>query len=184
MEDLSLHLLDVVENGIRAGATLIEMSIFEDRERHLLSIVVRDNGRGMDQDTVEKAADPFFTTRRTRRVGLGLPLFKQAAEETGGTFSIASRPGRGTEVQAVFRSDHIDRKPLGDLGSTLVSLIAGNPKVDFVFQADVEGESVALDTREVRAELGGSIPPGDPAVLRLIRNLFSRKGRQAPAEGG
>lgn len=184
MQDLSLHLLDVVENGIRAGATLIEMHLVEDRDRNLLSILVRDNGGGMDPESVKKAGDPFFTTRRTRRVGLGLPLLKQAAEQAGGSLSVVSEPGRGTEVRAVFQADHIDRKPLGDMGSTLVTLIAGNPRVDFVFHSDAEGQSVSLDTREIRAELGETVPLGDPTVLRLIRGLFIKKERQAAAEGG
>ena len=172
MEDLSLHLLDIVENSTRAGATLIEIELKENREKRLLEIFIKDNGPGMDKEMVASVTDPFVTTRTTRRVGLGLSFFKQSAEEAGGHFSIQSAKGRGTEVRATFQIDHIDRKPVGDIGSTMISLILGNPDIDFSFKSDLDGNEIEFDTREIRKELGGSIAITDPVVLDLIKGLF------------
>jgi hypothetical protein len=145
--------------------------------RDLLRIHIRDNGRGINPEMLEKVHDPFVTTRTTRRVGLGLSLLEQAAQEAGGGLSVESEPGRGTSVCATFQASHIDRKPLGDIGTTLITLILGNPDVDFVFCSDVDGEETSLDTREIRAELEGPLTMSHPAVLDLIRDLF-RKTRQ------
>lgn len=172
MEDLSLHLLDIVENSTKAGATLIEISLTEDREKGLLEIGIKDNGPGMNREMVNKVTDPFVTTRATRRVGLGLSFFKQSAEEAGGHFSIQSEEDRGTEVKASFQIGHIDRKPIGDIGSTMISLILGNPDIDFHFKSNLEGNEIEFDTREMRKELGGSIAITDLAVLELIKDLF------------
>ncbi len=174
MEDLSLHILDIAENATNAGATLVEISIREDRGQNLLEIVIRDNGSGMDAEMLARARDPFVTTRKTRRVGLGLPFLEQATREAGGNLKIASEPDRGTAVTATFQADHIDRKPLGDMGSTMISLIVGYPGVDFVYESDLEGEKTKLDTREIRAVMGPSTPITDPALLQLIRDLFKK----------
>jgi hypothetical protein len=171
MEDLSLHILDIAENATAAGAQLVEIIIAQDTERDRLEIVIRDNGRGMDPDMLEKAGDPFFTTRTTRRVGLGLSLLQQATREAEGDFFITSKPGQGTEVRATFQASHIDRKPLGDMGSTLVSLILGNPDVDFVYASNFDGEETTLDTRIIKAELDDTTKVSDPAVLNLIKNI-------------
>jgi len=172
MEDLSLHILDIVENATRAGATLVEIDILKDTGKDIFKIVILDNGRGMDRDMLKKVRDPFVTTRTTRRIGLGLPLLEQAAQEAGGALSIKSEPGGGTKVSVVFQANNIDRKPLGDIGSTLIMLIAGNPDVDFIYNSDFDGKKIALDTREIKAELEGTLSISDPAVLRLINNLF------------
>ena len=132
MEDLSLHILDIVENSIGAKASRVKIKVDEDTQKDLLMIEIEDNGRGMDGETVKKVLDPFFTTRTTRRVGLGLPLLDQATRESGGDIEIESKVGRGTRVRASFGYSHIDRKPMGDIGATLTILIAGNPEVDFV----------------------------------------------------
>jgi anti-sigma regulatory factor (Ser/Thr protein kinase) len=171
MEDLSLHILDIAENAIAAGAQLVEIIIELDTERDRLQILIRDNGRGMDLEMLEKAGDPFFTTRTTRRVGLGLSLLQQAAQEAAGEFFITSKPGQGTEVRATFQASHIDRKPLGDMGSTLVSLILGNPDVDFIYESNFDGEETTLDTRMIKAELDDTTTVSDPAVLNLIKNI-------------
>lgn len=176
MEDLSLHILDIVENSTRAGATLVKINIAEDTEKNLFQIIIRDNGSGMDREMVKKARDPFVTTRTTRRVGLGLSMLEQAAQETGGDLSITSEPGLGTEVRATFMASHIDRKPLGDMGSSMISLIAGNPDVDFIYESDLGGEKTALDTRMIKEELDGATTINDPAVLKLIRGLFKNAG--------
>ncbi len=172
MEDLSLHILDIVENSTMAGATLIMIHILEDQEKDLLQITIEDNGRGMDPAMLARVRDPFVTTRTTRSVGLGLSLLEQAARETGGEMTIASHTGRGTTVKATFQANHIDRKPLGDIGSTLIALIAGNPDVDFVYKGDLNNERIELDTRELRTELGVDVSMNDPAVLKFLRGLF------------
>ncbi|MCK4414348.1 MAG: ATP-binding protein [Candidatus Eisenbacteria sp.] len=172
MEDLSLHILDIVENSTAAGASLVEIGITENPREDLLVISIKDNGRGMDPQMLAGARDPFVTTRTTRRVGLGLPLLDQAARETGGRLEVDSAPGRGTSITATFQGSHIDRKPLGDLAATMISLILGNPEVDFVFESNAGGVQCSLDTREIRKELG-EIPITTPAVLALIRKSLT-----------
>ena len=159
-----------------AGATLIMIHILEDREKNVLQIIIEDNGRGMDQEMLGRVKDPFVTTRTTRSVGLGLSLLEQAAQETGGDMTVSSRMGQGTTVKTTFQANHIDRKPLGDIGSTLVALIAGNPEVDFVYRGDLNNERIELDTRELRTELGDDVPMNDPAVLKFLRGLFKKQG--------
>jgi anti-sigma regulatory factor (Ser/Thr protein kinase) len=174
MEDISLHILDVVENALNAGATLVEIQIEDDPAKDLLTVRIRDNGAGMEPGLLEEACNPFFTTRTTRRVGLGLSMFKQAAVEAGGEMMVDSEPGKGTEVKATFQRDHIDRKPMGDLSLTMVSLIAGNPDVDFLFASDWDGKEICLDTREIRAVLDEGTPLNSPPILKLIKGLFGK----------
>jgi len=175
MQDLSLHILDVVENGINAGATLIEIDISEDEANDLLQITIKDDGHGMNAEMLERAADPFVTTRTTRRVGMGLSLLKQAAKETGGDLRISSEPGKGTTVVATFQDSHIDRRPLGDMGATLTTLIMGNPDLDFIYTSNLREQKVEIDTRSIRKELNGTMSISDPAVIGLIRDLFRKE---------
>jgi anti-sigma regulatory factor (Ser/Thr protein kinase) len=175
MQDLSLHILDIVENATQAGATFIEIDISEDINKDLLQISIQDNGRGMDAEMLRGATDPFVTTRTTRRVGMGLPLLKQAARETGGDLRITSESGKGTRVVATFQKSHIDRRPLGDMGATLTTLIMGNPDRDFVYASNLREEKVEVDTRSIRKELDGAMSINDPAVIRLIRDLFRKR---------
>jgi anti-sigma regulatory factor (Ser/Thr protein kinase) len=139
LEDLSLHILDIVENAIAAKASRIEVTVVEDPGKDRLGIQIKDDGIGMDEEIRQKAVDPFFTTRTTRKVGLGLPFLAQAAQEAGGTLEIESSPGDGTRVKATFQYGHIDRKPLGSMTETMVMLILGNPDVDFHY-THVKGE--------------------------------------------
>lgn len=186
MEDLSLHILDVVENSTAAGATLVEIHILEDLEKDRLVITIKDNGRGMSPEMVARVRDPFTTTRTTRRVGLGLALLDQAARESEGALEIHSTPGQGTEVVASFKNSHIDRRPLGDIAATMVALLLGNPEVDFIFQSNANGNSVQFDTRELKEQLG-EIPLTHPAVLILVRRLLAsgaEGGDAHPREGG
>ncbi len=150
MEDLSLHILDIVENSITAGAKKIEVRILEDAKSDLLTIEIVDDGSGMDEDTARRAPDPFFTTRSTRRVGMGLPLLAQSAEESGGGITIESKPGERTTVKATFGHSHIDRRPLGDVGESLRVLIAGHPDVRFVYEHEKDGTSHRLDTEDLK----------------------------------
>jgi len=153
VEDLSLHILDIVENSIRAKASRIEIKVVEDTRKDLLTIEIKDNGQGIDEETIKKVVDPFFTTRTTRKVGLGLPLLSQAARESGGDVEIESKVGRGTRVKAIFGYSHIDRKPLGNMGKTLTTLIAGNPEVDFRYEHKKDELEYHLDTKEIRARI-------------------------------
>jgi nitrogen fixation/metabolism regulation signal transduction histidine kinase len=173
MEDISLHILDVAENGIKAGADLVKITVEENTEADRLVVTIEDNGRGMDADFLARALDPFVTTRTTRKVGLGLSLFQQSAQEAGGDLTIASVPGMGTTVTAYMRHRHIDRKPLGDMVQTMLTLIEGNPDCDFVYTHISNGKRYVLDTREIRCELE-EIPMNHPEVTGLIRaNLVS-----------
>ena len=149
MKDLSLHILDIVENSIRAQAKRVEISVVEDEQKDRLILEIRDDGRGMTQKTLERAARPFFTTKEGKRIGLGLALLAQATREADGTFEMSSAPGVGTRIAASFRYSHPDRKPLGDIPATLEALIAGNPGVDFLFEHREGAQAARLDTREV-----------------------------------
>ncbi|MBN2160161.1 MAG: ATP-binding protein [Spirochaetes bacterium] len=171
MQDISLHILDIVENSTMAGASLVEITIEEDPGRDLLTLTIQDNGKGMNGGLLLTSRDPFTTTRTTRRVGMGIPLLDEAARQAGGGLEIRSEPGKGTFLCARFIASHIDRKPLGDLGSTVVTLIMGNPGVDFIVRRITGGESVELDTREIKAGLE-DVSITSPAVLNRIKELF------------
>ncbi len=146
MEDLSLHILDIAENALNASATLIEIEIEERENQDLLVITICDNGTGMESSALERALDPFYTTKKGKQIGLGLPFLAQAAEETGGNLEVRSNPGGGTEVRAVFSLSHIDLKPLGDIAATLQTLIAGHPKVDIHFRYSGSEGELEFDT--------------------------------------
>lgn len=174
MEDLSLHILDIAENSITAGATLIRIRLLDRRNENSFIIEIEDNGKGMTEDLVQKALDPFFTSRTTRSVGLGLSLLAQSAGETGGDITIKSTAGTGTKVIAQFKPAHIDMKPLGDIAETLMVLIAGKPEIDFTFDYDYDKneEPLSFDTREVRADLE-NIPINMPEVLSSLKHKLS-----------
>jgi len=170
MRELSLHILDVVQNSLAAGASRIELTIDQDCAADQLTIIVRDNGRGMDRAQLEMVTDPFFTTRTTRRVGLGIPLLKAAAERCNGRLVIESAPGQGTTLQAVFQDSHIDRAPLGNLASTLLTIILGDTcDLHYVHRSD--GSEFSFDTAEIRAALG-DIPLTHPAARRWLREFL------------
>ena len=130
-----------------------EIKVIEDMAKDLLMIEIKDNGQGIDEETLKKVFDPFFTTKTTRKVGLGLPLLSQAARESGGAIEIESKVGRGTRVKATFGYSHIDRKPLGNMEKTLITLIAGNPEVDFRYEHKKDELEYHLDTKEIRARI-------------------------------
>lgn len=132
MEDLSLHILDIVQNSIAAQASLIEIKIDADNEKDLITVNINDNGTGMDEETVKKVQDPFYTTKKGKRVGLGLALLTQSAQETGGDLKIDSKEGSYTRIKAVFKSDHPDMKPIGNINETMAVLVTGNPEVRFI----------------------------------------------------
>jgi hypothetical protein len=169
MEDISLHILDVAENGIIAGANLIEIDVIEDVRRDILDVVIRDNGRGMPPEFLKNVLDPFVTTRTTRKVGLGLSLFQQAAQDADGNLIIESTVGEGTTVKAHMSYAHIDRKPLGNMVATMLALVEGNPDVDFVYTHSRNGKQYKLDTRDLKIQLE-EIPINTPAVIALIED--------------
>ena len=148
MEDLSLHILDIAENSISASAKRIEIRIDEDQTNDLLTIEIKDDGKGMDKQTLQKVLDPFFTTRTTRRVGLGLSLLAQATRESNGKIELDSKPGGGTKIKASFRFSHLDRKPMGDIDETLRTLVIGHPEIDFLYEHKKNNSIYRFDTRE------------------------------------
>ncbi len=169
MQDLSLHILDVTENSIKAQAHKIEIGIDENQEQDSLSLEINDDGTGMDAEMAKKALDPFFSTKTTRRIGLGLPLLAEAAQAANGHFNLESEPGKGTKVKATFQASHIDMKPLGDIAQTLVTLIMGHPEVDILYWHKCNNELYSLDTEEVKAQLDG-IPINSPEVIQFLKN--------------
>ncbi len=169
MEDLSLHILDIAENALKAGATKIEIRVSEDFNNDILRIRIIDNGAGMDEEMARKAVEPFVTTRTERRVGLGLSLLAESAKSTGGEIKIRSRPRKKTRVDALFGYSHVDRKPLGDMSQTLIMLIAGNPQIDFFYYHRKDMKSFCLDTGELRKNLE-EIPINHPEVVKSIRD--------------
>ena len=150
MKDLSLHILDIVQNSIRAKANLIGIEIAEIPDQNQLIITITDDGTGMSAELLQRAIDPFYTSRTTRKVGLGLSLFKQNAEMTGGSFNIESEPSKGTIVTAIFGLNHIDRPVMGDLVDTLLLLICSPDGPDYVFKHQTPSGEFELDTREVK----------------------------------
>lgn len=183
MEDLALHILDIAQNSLEAGARRIEIEIAESLQDDLLILEVRDDGRGMDAETVRKATDPFFTTRTTRRVGMGLPLLAAACRAAGGEFLIDSQPGRGTSIRATFQHGHLDRAPLGDIETTLMVLLAGRPDTDIFFRHKVNDMEFALDSRDFRA---AHIDLASPVGLAVLREAIRQgeSGLQAAAHSG
>ncbi len=177
MKELSLNILDIVENSVHAGATRIEIVLTDDGER--FSFTVTDNGCGMTQSFLEKVVDPFSTSRTTRKVGLGIPFLKLAAEQTGGSVTLQSSSKAefpdapcGTVITATFFKNHIDFVPLGDINATICTLIQGSPDVDFLFRHTMPGGEVTLDTAEIRQTLGDEVPLNVPEVLTWIREYL------------
>jgi signal transduction histidine kinase len=168
MKDLSLHILDIVENSVAASASKIEIRISEDKKKDLFSVEITDNGIGMDKETQQKALDPFYTTKTVRRFGFGLSLLSEAAKAANGNFSMESEKGEGTKIKADFQYSHIDRKPLGDMGQTIITLIIGNPEIDLVYVHKKNNHEYSLDTRDIKARLKGA-PINSPAGIRMIR---------------
>lgn len=172
MRELALNILDIAENSLRAGATLVEIAVQADFSQDKLCISVNDNGKGMSEKMLASVCDPFTTTRTTRKVGMGLPLFKYSAESAGGSFQISSQVGKGTFVAAQYRISHVDRMPLGDFGGVALQLVTMNPHTDFVFTAECGERQGVLDTREVREILGEEIPFGAPEVRAFLRDYI------------
>jgi hypothetical protein len=172
LREIALHILDIAENSIAAGASLIEISIEEDIQNDRLNISVRDNGRGMDEQMLAQITDPFVTSRTTRKVGLGLPLFKAAAEACNGYLQISSTIGRGTRVDVEFQRSHIDRMPLGDLAGTMLNLVVCHPDIHWLFHYRAGEQEFIFNDEPIKTELAG-IPLTEPAVLTFIRTSLT-----------
>jgi len=168
MQELSYHILDLVQNSLTAGSSRVFIHIWEDSPPGLLTIEVEDNGRGMKEEMVRRVVNPFVTSRQNSDIGLGLALLREAAESCGGSLEVFSQEGKGTKVRAQFQLHHIDRAPLGDLGETMETLIAANPEVHFRYQHQVGQESYTLDTEEMKRVLGPE-GFGSPEVLEFVR---------------
>ena len=168
MKEISLHILDIAENSVNAGADRITIEITENINNNKLIVSITDNGKGMSDETVAVISDPFVTTRQTRRVGLGIPFFKAAAEECNGFLSIQSKLGEGTKVTVEFQHNHIDRMPLGDIEDTLTNLLIGYPDVNWVFKYEANGDSFLINGEEIKQILG-DVPLSDPSVISFIR---------------
>jgi hypothetical protein len=177
MKDLSLHILDIVQNSIRAKSTLIRIEIFESPDENQLIITITDNGTGMSPEQLTRAIDPFFTSRTTRKVGLGLSLFKQNAEMTGGSFNIESELGKGTKVTAIFGMCHLDRPIMGDLVGTLLILICSSDEINYVFKHKTPSGVFEIDTREIRQTLE-NVPISNPEVRLFLKEMLQENLEQ------
>ena len=177
MRELSLNVLDIAQNSISAKSSFIEIELLESTEKNELFIGIYDNGKGMTKEQREAVRDPFFTTRTTRKVGMGIPLFKMAAEMTGGRLEIESEVGRGTKVKAFFRTDHLDFIPVGDMTSTIMTLITMNETTDFVYTRRINEKSFTLVTKALR-EFLGDVHFGEPTISAWLRDYIEENTKQ------
>ncbi len=171
MKDLALHILDITQNSITAKASQITIEITEEVINDLLTILIKDNGKGMSPEQVKKVSDPYFTSRKTRKVGMGIPLLMHNAKQADGSLNISSEQGVGTIVTAKFKHSHIDRPPLGDIAGVIKILIGANPEIDFVYIHKKEEKQFRLDSSEVRAVLEG-LPINNYEVLNYICEMI------------
>ena len=181
MKELSLHLLDVAKNSVTAGASHVEITLTEDGEGWL-TIAIRDDGRGMDPEFLSQVTDPFTTTRTTRKVGLGLPLYRMAAEQTGGSLEIQSEVGKGTAVTARFLRRHLDCPPLGDLAGTIALLIQGSPDIELDYRHTTPNGAAELSTGSLREILGDGISLAEPEVFAWVRDYLTEQEEQAAVD--
>ncbi len=171
MKEISLHILDIAENSVNAGAPDVEICVSENLKNDQLTITIKDNGKGMDAETVKRVTDPFITTRTTRKVGLGLPFLKAAAEACQGGLEIQSQPGVGTCIKVNFQHSHIDRMPLGDLQTTFLNLLVGYPQVHWMLTYQLNDEQFVLDDRPIKEVLDG-VALSEPSVINYLREMI------------
>ncbi len=177
MRELSLNVLDIAQNSVRAEASLITIELIEDTKTNTLEISVSDNGKGMTSEQLESVRDPFFTTRTTRKVGMGIPLFRMAAEMTGGSFDIESTLGVGTKTTARFHTDHLDFTPIGDMCSTVIMLVTMNLHIDFVYVRQIDGRSFTMDTGQLK-EILGDVPLNEPSITAWLKDYITENTKQ------
>lgn len=171
MKELSLHILDIVQNSVRAKATEIEIFINEDIKGNRLEIKIKDNGKGIDKDLIDRIKNPFSTTRTTRKIGLGIPLLFEACTRCDGDMDIQSDPGVGTTIYAVFKHDHIDRAPMGNVVNTITMLILSSPEIRYIFTYCVDGSEFTMDTTEIKEILQG-VPINDLSIIKWIETYL------------
>ena len=179
MRELSLNVLDIAQNSISAGALLVEIEVIEDSVNHELLIGIYDDGKGMTPEQLESVRDPFFTTRTTRKVGMGIPLFKFAAEMTGGRLEMESEVGVGTKVRAYFKTDHLDFTPIGDMTSTIITLVTMNLHMDFIYRRKLNSNEFTVDTRQLK-EILGDVPLNEPSIVSWITQYINENTKQLP----
>jgi len=172
MKDLSMHIMDIIQNSIVAEATVVQIDIVENKASDIFSICIKDNGKGMSSEMLKNVTDPYCTSRTTRKVGLGIPLFKQNAEATGGSFQIESALGKGTTLTALFKYSSIDRQPLGDIAGTIVLTASANPTLDFIYTHTVNQKSYCFDTREVK-EMLEEVPISNLEIIKYLREMIN-----------
>lgn len=177
MNDLSLHIIDIIQNSLSAGSKRIGLAIKEDSANDRLTISIEDNGKGMSREVAAKLEDPFYTTRTTRKVGMGIPLFKQSAMQSGGNLSVESEPGKGTTVTAWFELGNIDRPPLGDVANSFVLMVSANPQIHFTLSYVVNENEYNFDSVEV-AEVLGDIELSDVRVIRMLEEMIKENIRE------
>ena len=173
MDELSLNILDIAQNSIEADATLVEIDVEEDDSANTLLISVKDNGKGMDEEFLKTVENPFSTTRTTRKIGLGISFFKEAAEMTDGSLELISKPGVGTTITGIFTKDHVDRQPIGDITGTITALVSLNTDVDFEFRYKVNENEFLFSTREVKAMLGEDEELNKPAIISFLTEYIN-----------
>ncbi len=174
MRELSLNILDIAQNSISAGASLTEIVVNENTKEKTLLIGIYDNGCGMTEEQVKSVIDPFFTTRTTRKVGMGIPLFKMSCEQTGGTFTIESEKGVGTKITAIYKTDSIDFTPLGDIASTIVTIVSMNADKDFLYRRVLDDKEFIFSTVEIKKILEG-VPLSEPSVMNWIEEHLNEQ---------
>jgi len=174
LQELALHIVDIGENSIRAEAANIWILIDEDDAQDRIAIEIRDDGVGMDEETLERALDPFYTTKKVRRVGLGLPMLKEASRRAGGDLSLISAPSSGTRVRVDFQKSHWDRQPLGDVPGAIMTLVAGNPGINIHYRHECNGKVFKFETADIR-DILGDVPLNNAEVLSFIKE-YVREG--------
>jgi hypothetical protein len=181
MRELALHILDITQNSLAAGAGVITVAIEDDPEKDRLTFSITDDGRGMDRETLARVTDPFYTTRTTRRVGLGLPMLKETALACGGSFAIDSQPGKGTVVTASYQRSHIDRPPLGDMASTMLAVLLGNEEITLRYSHRKGGLSFSFDSGEMKEILEG-LSFQNPEVYQWLREFLTEGEKSVDGE--
>ena len=182
MKEIALHILDIAQNSVAAGAAHVDITLAE--EGGDIALTIADDGRGMSPELLATVSDPFTTTRTTRKMGLGLPLLRLAAEQTGGSLDIESTLGVGTTVRALFRGGHIDCPPVGDMAGTVTLLVQGAPELELTYVHRAGGRSFRLDTRALRAELGEGISLAEPEVVLWLRDYLQEQEALLEKNGG
>lgn len=172
MDELALNILDIAYNSIRANASNIKISITDSIKQNIIDIVVEDDGDGMSEETIERVTNPFYTTRTTRKVGLGIPLFKQEAEMTGGFLNVQSQLNKGTQIYARFIKDHIDTPVMGNIIDTMTTLIQADDQIDYYFEYIKDENTFIVDTKEIKDILGNEIKINEPEIILWLKDYM------------